>query len=306
MKRLSLPRFALCACLAAFAINTAMAQPPGGPPQPPQGGPGQKGIQAPQGLDPELNFAKPGPMVGNLGNATIKVPPGYLFVDKAGMPKFYQLTNNPFNPTAVGAIINPQDDWFVVFSFDASGYIKDDEKGKVGDAAAILKERQEMQEEGNKVRKAQNKNELEITGWALAPYYDNDLKSLASAVKLRSKGTADVETVNFKSHILGRKGHMDAILVCSVPIFDKVLPQYKTFIKDFNFIDGEKYSDFKAGDKVAEYGLYALAATGGVAVLAKAGILGKLLKPLLLVGALVIAGFAKFFGSIFGKKKQEA
>jgi uncharacterized membrane-anchored protein len=256
--------------------------------------------------NPFASIGKEGPFDANLSNrATIKVPKNFIFVDQSNMAAFNQITRNPHNPNELGALIS-KEGWFVIFEFNEVGYIKDDEKDKIkSDADKILQQRKDGQEEGNKSRKAQGLAELEITGWALPPYYDEELKSLASAIRLRRKNEAGAESLNFQSHFLGRRGDMEAVLVCGIDQFDAVLPQYKKLAKGFSYVDGEKYSDFKSGDKVAEYGLYALAAGGGLALLAKSGILGKLLKPILVGVVVLFAAFGSLFKKIFGGKSKD-
>ncbi|GKT14641.1 hypothetical protein AVHY2522_05305 [Acidovorax sp. SUPP2522] len=65
---------------------------------------------------------------GEIGsNATVKIPKGYAFLDDKDTAKLLQLYGNP--PTPNHYLIAPRSlDWFAVFSFDDTGYIKDDEK----------------------------------------------------------------------------------------------------------------------------------------------------------------------------------
>src|SRR5688572_1472714 len=59
--------------------------------------------------------------------ATIQVPAGYVFLDEGSTKKFLELSGNP--PRDGHYLFAPQSlDWFAVFSFDATGYVKDDEK----------------------------------------------------------------------------------------------------------------------------------------------------------------------------------
>jgi uncharacterized membrane-anchored protein len=55
---------------------------------------------------------------------------------------------------------------------------------------------------------------------------------------------------------------------------------FKTALAGFDFNSGEKYSEFRAGDHVAEFGLGALVLGGAAAVAAKTGFWKVLLAGL--------------------------
>ena len=69
---------------------------------------------------------QPGPSEGRIGDkATIKVPEGFLFLDARNTSRFLELMGNP--PRDGHYLFAPQTlEWFSVFSFDPSGYVKDD------------------------------------------------------------------------------------------------------------------------------------------------------------------------------------
>ena len=64
---------------------------------------------------------------------------------------------------------------------------------------------------------------------------------------------------------------------------------------------GESYAEYRKGDKVAEYGLTALIAGGTLAVAAKTGLLGKLIKPIIIGVVALGAVLKKFWGKITGR-----
>ena len=76
-----------------------------------------------------------GPGYGAIGGkAKIRIPQGYAFLDEKNTRRFLELMGNP--PRDNHTMIAPENlDWFAVFSFDALGYVKDDEKI---DAEALL------------------------------------------------------------------------------------------------------------------------------------------------------------------------
>jgi uncharacterized membrane-anchored protein len=91
---------------------------------------------------------------------------------------------------------------------------------------------------------------------------------------------------------------------------DATLPGIKTLLKGFSYTEGQKYSEWKSGDKIAKYGLSALVVGGAVGVAAKLGLLGKLAGMLGKLWKLIIVGIAALGaglkGLLFGKKKEQA
>ena len=269
------------AALAALAATAPAQQPKGG-------------------VDPIARIAKPGPMTGLLGNvASVKVPKDFLFIDRSGMPEFCRLTQNIHSPNYVGCLLSDEG-WFVVFNFEDTGYVKDDEKDKIRDADKMLAGHKENQVGGNEELKRRGLPQLEIVGWQTPPYYDEELKSLAYGLRLRTIGQPG-ETVNFTSYLLGRRGTLKTVLVADPNEMAAAVPRLKQLIKDVQYNQGERYADFKEGDKLATYGLAALAAGGGVAVLAKTGLLTKFLKPIIVGVVVVAAAVGSFFKKLFGR-----
>lgn len=79
----------------------------------------------------DLNWQQ-GPTTGALeGKSTLVIPKGVAFLDKKEGSKFLELTGN----LASEKSIVMGDNWWAVFSFNDSGYVKDDEKI---DADALL------------------------------------------------------------------------------------------------------------------------------------------------------------------------
>ena len=99
---------------------------------------------------------------------------------------------------------------------------------------------------------------------------------------------------------------MEIILVTSAENLDNAVRELKTSLSTFEFNPGEKYSEYKKGDRVAEFGLAALIAGGAAAVASKKGlwavIAGFLVAAKKFAFAIVIALFAGI-ASIFRRKK---
>ena len=256
--------------------------------------------QTAQNAPPAVIPWQDGPTVGRLGSiAQITVPQGYRFAGQAGAIKLLELTQNPSSGHELGALVpNSKDDskdvWFVIFEFNETGYIKDDEKDKL-DSAAILKSLQEGTEESNKVRKERGWQQFHVAGWNKPPFYNPRTNNLTWAIR----GVADAlgdqpqgESINYSLRILGRRGTMNVDLVLAPRQVDAVVPEFENLMSGFSYVEGQKYAEFRAGDKVAEYGLTALVVGGAAAAVVKSGLLAKFWK-LIVLGFVALAGAIK-------------
>jgi uncharacterized membrane-anchored protein len=242
-----------------------------------------------------------GPSEANIGsNAKMMVPEGCRFTGKAGARLFMELTQNPPNDQNEGVLLCPaanpsEDPWFVVFSYDPSGYVRDDESAKL-DADKILGVLRKGTEASNKERRSRGWSTLSIDGWVRPPFYDTATHNLTWSMKATSEGVA---VVNHSVRLLGRSGVLQANLVIGPEQLETAVPAFDAVINETSFLTGHTYAEWREGDKIAAYGLTALVA-GGVA--AKFGLLGKLWK-LIAVGA---AGVLAWIRSLFGRKKEPA
>ena len=231
---------------------------------------------------------------GKLGKvASLDIPEGCRFTDARGAKKFMEATENTPSGAEVGALScetatpgNPADPqrWFVIFEYDASGYVKDNEKASL-DAAKILASLREGQNEGNVERRRRGWEELEIGGWVRPPYYDEETNNLTWAVSVLASGDT---SVNHSVRLLGRGGVIKADLVSDPAGFELALPTFDGVIENTTFVPGQKYAEWRDGDKVAKYGLTALVAGGAGAAAVKLGLFGKLWKLLLASAKLVV------------------
>jgi uncharacterized membrane-anchored protein len=133
---------------------------------------------------------------------------------------------------------------------------------------------------------------LELEGWAVPPHYDTETKRLEWATKLKSSGGT---SINYSIRLLGRTGVMNAVLVTDPASLDADIRTFKTALGGFSFDSGERYAEYRVGDKIAEYGLTGLIVGGAAALAAKSG----LLKILLKFGIYIFAAVAAFAGGIF-------
>lgn len=252
---------------------------------------------------PKINWTS-GPTVGKLGDiADIKVPEGYAFSGKEGAQKVLELTHNLTSGRELGVIVPDKGGWYLIFEFDETGYVKDEEGSRL-DADAILKSIQEGTERGNEERKSRGWKAFHVNGWEKPPYYDQATHNLTWAIVGKGDDPAGGQSVNHSVRILGRRGTMNVDLVVAPAEYAASKEQLDSLIGGFNYTTGSRYSDFRAGDKVAEYGLTALIVGGVGAVALKTGLLAKLWKFIVLGFAALVGFIKKIFRSIFGKDER--
>jgi len=227
-----------------------------------------------------------GPGEGIIGaQAKIRIPQGYAFLDEKNTRHFLELMGNP--PRDGHTMIAPASlDWFAVFSFDAVGYVKDDEKI---DPDALLDSLKKQDGPGNEERKRLGMAPIYVDGWHVPPHYDSGTRRLEWGMRLRDeKGGMHV---NYTSRLLGRSGVMSAVLVSSPQTLAEDMQAFNAALAGYEFVAGEKYAEFKSGDRIAEYGLGALVLGGAAAAAAKAGWLKFLGKFWIVIAAALAAGW---------------
>lgn len=236
-----------------------------------------------------------GPTDAKIGTvATLKVPEGQAFLDATNTRRFLELNGNPPRDNHYTLA---SDTWFAVFSFRDSGYVKDDEKL---DADSLLKTLQGGDAPANDERRRLGMTPLHTEGWHVPPHYDIESKRLEWGLRLRGEGGPAV--VNYTIRILGRRGVMSATLVSDPQTLTQDTGAFKSSLGGFAFVPGERYAEFRAGDRVAEYGLAALVLGGAAVVATKTGFL-KAFWKLLVVGGIAFAGTAAaLLRKLFGRR----
>lgn len=232
--------------------------------------------------------------VGSIdGKAQFKASDSYTFLGVADTDKFLQLNGNP-PPGNSYTIMPVKASWFGVLHFAPEGYVKDDEKI---DADKLLEALKSQNVEGNKRKRDKGFDTLTLEGWAIPPRYDTENKRLEWGTRLKADRDG-ASVVNVSTRILGRGGYTSAVLVTSPQTLEADLVDFKKALRNFDYVSGEKYSEWKQGDKVAAYGLGALVIGSAAAVATSKGGL-KLLWIAILGGAAAVWGFVK---RLFGRK----
>lgn len=242
------------------------------------------------------------PSIGKIGDKSeFKLTGKLLFLNDIDTSKFLQINGNL--PIANHyTIANGEASWFGILNFVNEGYVKDDEKI---DADVLLEGLKESNKAGNEQKRQKGLPILNLEGWYFPPRYDKENKRLEWGTKLRAENDQSV-TVNVTTKILGKSGYTTAILVTKPETLDKDLVDFKQALKNFDYVSGEKYGEWKQGDRVAAYGLGALVLGGAAAVAANKGffaaILGFLAASWKFVAIAALGGLA-WLKSLFTRKK---
>jgi uncharacterized membrane-anchored protein len=256
-----------------------------------------------------------GPITGTLGGiAQLEVPATCQFTAAAGARSFLELTHNLPSGNELGALYCEDRSasggrWFVIYTYDPSGYVRDDEKGSL-DSDAILASIRHATEESNRELRARGWEEMTVEGWVRPPHYDETTHNLTWSFTGRSSRGG--ETTNHSVRLLGRGGVLHADLVLEPNQLATAVPDFDQIVAGTSFLPGSRYSEWRNGDKVASYGLTALVAGGAGAIAVKTGLFAKLGK--LLVGlavalwkvlAAAVLGFVAMLKSLFKRKPKK-
>jgi len=246
----------------------------------------------------------------NLG--TMEIPKGYVWLGEAKAKSFME-KNGSTGDTTIGLIAPTDEDakFLVELEYEGTGYVEDKDAGKI-DSKAILESYQEGTEANNDNRKEKGMPPIHVTGWEQEPKYDG--KHHVVTWSLQGNNDSTGKFVNYNTRVLTRKGVLSLNLLCSNEELAAARPKAEGLVTKVAFNQGERYEDYKQGDKISAGGLVALIA-GGALLAKKTGIIAFLyvmLKPMLLfvkaLGAkflvLIAAAFAGLKNLIAGKKKS--
>lgn len=256
---------------------------------------GQESIEAGSPLD-ALDWVQGPASVAITDRAMLELPEGYVYLGADDTRVLMELMENPGSNNEY-YVAPVDDDWFVVFAYDDTGHIEDDEEL---DAEALLSSIREGNEQANAERRRRGWQELDIRGWEYEPFYEADTQRLAWAILAESGGEP---VVNYNTRLLGRTGVMSVVLVADPVNLDAAVTQLKTTLGGFSYNAGQRYAEYRPGDKLATYGLAALVAGGTAAAVAGSG-MGKALFKF--VGVAIVGAFAAvsaFFRRLFGKRR---
>lgn len=238
---------------------------------------------------------------------TIEVPKGFKYLDAPQSHRVLEELWGNLEGETMGMIFpeqyGPLDDasWAFDISFDGMGYVKDEDADKM-DYDDVLKGMKEDDEASNKLRKEQGLQTISTIGWAAAPFYDSNTKTLHWAMELQGSD-AEKRTLNYHLRVLGRKG---VLVMSAIGTMDQ-LPEIKKnipgILKSATFESGHAYADFDP--KVDEVAAWTVGSLVAGKVLAKVGFFAILAKfGKLIVMGLIAAG-AGLWKWIRGRRRKE-
>jgi len=216
---------------------------------------------------------------GDVGE--LNVPKGYRYLDpRQSMYVLSDLYGNPKDSAVLGLLV-PEglgvlSDGVYLFeiSYEAIGYVKDDDADDI-DYDDLLEEQQKEMKEANPQRVKDGYPSIEFIGWASKPYYDKEKKVLHWAKELKF-GDNEIHTLNYNLRILGRKGVFVLNAIASMSELEAVKSNVDAVIGCITYTEGNKYADYVPDvDEVAAWTIGGLVAGK---VLAKVGFFALLLK----------------------------
>jgi Uncharacterized membrane-anchored protein conserved in bacteria len=253
-----------------------------------------------------LNYQQ-GAVTIERADVQLTVPPDFYFLGVADARRV--LVDQWRNPPAAAnnvlgmifsAAATPADDtWGAVISFDADGYVSDQDAAKI-DYAELLRSMQSSTEEVNKDRVQQGFPTIRLVGWASTPFYDAATHKLHWAKELEFSDSPK-HTLNYDVRALGRKGVLKINFVADMDQLAMIRGVIPTVMGMPEFEQGSRYQDYVPSvDKVAAYGIGGLIAGKalakvGVFALALAFLKKGWILVLLAAGGL-LRGLKRFFG----------
>jgi len=185
---------------------------------------------------------------------------------------------------------------FIDIEYHEIGFLEDEDwKDVVPDS--LLQEIIDGTRESNPIRAENGYPTLEVLGWAEEPHYNERNNTVYWATQLRD--SEGIEVINAIALKLGRHGYSRLTWTGDPQQFQDAKMALGPALTSYDYQEGARYADFRAGDAVAAVGLGALAVsmmTGnkkawGAGIFAGALILLKkfwyiLLLPFLALGRL--------------------
>jgi uncharacterized membrane-anchored protein len=251
------------------------------------------------------------------GKVTLSVPETHYFVGAQDSRRIIVDVwgNPPDAAEGVEGMIFPRDgnpmldSWGAVVSYRPEGHVSDSDAATI-DYAKLLGDMQSGTEQANAERRRQGYPAVTLVGWAEQPHYDAATRKLYWAKHLRFEG-APTETLNYDIRVLGREGFLELSFIADLAALDAIRQSAPAVLSMPEFTTGNRYADFREGDRRAAYGIGGLIAGGAaVAVAQKTGILAAILAFGKKFVVLIIAGGVALFGAIgrmlgFGKKQGQ-
>ena len=193
---------------------------------------------------PSINWVS-GPQSLSVGTyADLQIPQGYRWVSGLAARSILEGQNNPVPDDLIGVIAPDSGKWWAVVEFAPKGYLKDPKEFSTPVAIKYAETALNAQ------RTRQGLSSITSLDWQSKPAYDAQANTLSWSLQVQSGST---KALDQKMVLLGRHGILQITAVQPYPFTDA--PSLSQLASNVAFKDGERYTDYQSGDKIASIGM---------------------------------------------------
>jgi len=225
-------------------------------------------------------ITEPGDYALPLSHSHITLPQNYALLVGADAARYDELWNGVASPNTEAIVFSQANNSIAYYIFEDSGHVAEDDWSEV-DAEDFLAQIRATDAEGNAQRQ-QAGLPLYYTGeWHERPHFDAATKTAYWAYDVRSDPD---RWMNATALRLAREGYHRVIWVGGLEQFQTATGSLDALLAMHDYDEGYRYTDYVEGDRLAGYGIGALAAavlgvklgkTGFAAILAGILLFGK-------------------------------
>lgn len=218
--------------------------------------------------------------------ADLDIPLGYKFLGSDGARMLLQSRGNRVPEGLLGVLAPDNGAWWAVLQFNNTGYRNGFTDEETDQLRLIQKVRENMAGgPGNR------STDVMAADWVAGewPAYDSANHVFSWAIQMPINGRA---TLNSSVLLLGRKGTLEITAVLPANREGSV-PPLKQLARNLTFRDGNKFEDYKNGDKLATLSVSDMVIGTGGGALTSAQPAGRISKALIyypILGCLLIGG----------------
>lgn len=184
-----------------------------------------------------------GPQKVSLGDfADINIPPGYHFTDVHGARMILASFNDPIPDDLLGILAPTPGHWMAILEFSPVGYVKNPAITQINSGKVLKQILNQIEKQGP--------SSITSLTWQSQPVYDALNHVLEWSLQV---ATPSSKLMNETAVMFGRHGVLQLTIVQHLS--DPRAPSVKQLVSTTTFKPGERYADYKRGDKVAQIGL---------------------------------------------------
>ncbi len=182
--------------------------------------------------------------IGDFANVTI--PAGYRFTDANGARVVLGNANSPIPDDLIGVLVKDSGTWLAVMEYSPKGYVKNVTLAQINSTTVLKGVQKQLQTPDSGITSL---------NWVSQPAYDSQAHLLTWSLQVQSTSG---KFLNEAVAMLGRHGVLEITGSLPYPLTDE--PSLSQVASNISFKEGERYSDYQSGDKVADIGLSELIA----------------------------------------------